>query len=388
MAGRVALRALYDYNPQQQDELPLREGELVYGLTKDKDDWWTGINASGRQGVFPGNYVEAVSQQTTVVTRQPAQAPFQANPMTNGGARNGGRGGAPGGRGGPTASNGLTKRMGGGGAGGAGGAGMPSQPPPGRKGGGAGGGRGGGGGGKGGGGDKKKARAPRAPDTLKFAVWGYNLANGTALMMMIMGTMSMIWGGSEFALNPTFNRTFGGSTDTFVGLGYLIGGVLVIVYEYFYGLFRPQEPSQIPTEGIVYIMLGIPGFLSLPCTIPATGLLLTGAAFMRATYMGEKGDKTRLKYNLNTILSFTFNYEIDWEGKRTSEGGDSNFISKLIEDYANLGELFVLSAYYTANIVLFILRYKEVADALAIARDEGVVTMSDSAPWAKGFGQV
>ena len=110
---------------------------------------------------------------------------------------------------------------------------------------------------------------------------------------------------------------------------------------------------------------------------------------MRATYNGEKGDSTRLRYNLNTLLSFTFNYEIDWEGKRKSDdNNETNFLSKLIEDYANLGELFVLTAYYTANIILFILRYKEVADALAIARDEGAVTMSDSAPWAKGFGQV
>ena len=184
MAGRVQLRALYDYNPQQQDELPLREGELVYGLSKDKDDWWTGTNASGRQGVFPGNYVERVAQQSAVATRQPAQVPFKANPMGNGAARKGGQAGIPaGGRGGPSAANGLTKR------GGAAGGNMPSRPPAAGKGGG-----GGGRGGKSGGG--KKARAPRAPNTLKFAVWGYNLANGSALMMIIMGTMSMVWGGT------------------------------------------------------------------------------------------------------------------------------------------------------------------------------------------------
>ena len=105
--------------------------------------------------------------------------------------------------------------------------------------------------------------------------------------------------------------------------------------------------------------------------------------------MGEKGDSTRLRYTLNTFLSFTFNYEIDWEGKRKDdEGNGASWLARLIEDYANLGELFLLSAYYAVNLVLFILRYKEVADALHIARDEGVVTMSDSAPWAKGFGQV
>ena len=61
-------RALYDYAPQGEGELPLQERELVYILEKSTEDaWWkakkraTGDDEEEPTGLIPNNYVEDVS---------------------------------------------------------------------------------------------------------------------------------------------------------------------------------------------------------------------------------------------------------------------------------------------------------------------------------------
>lgn len=49
-------RALYDYEPRDDDELALREGDIVQ-VTKVEDEWTTGL-LNGKTGMFPTNYVE------------------------------------------------------------------------------------------------------------------------------------------------------------------------------------------------------------------------------------------------------------------------------------------------------------------------------------------
>ncbi|XP_063976863.1 uncharacterized protein LOC135162389 isoform X5 [Diachasmimorpha longicaudata] len=52
-------RALYNYRPQNEDELELREGDTVYVMEKCDDGWFVGSSQrSGYFGTFPGNYVE------------------------------------------------------------------------------------------------------------------------------------------------------------------------------------------------------------------------------------------------------------------------------------------------------------------------------------------
>lgn len=60
--------ALYDYAPQGEHELILREGELVFILEKsDEDDWWKAKKKAPSEdeeeptGLIPNNYVEEVS---------------------------------------------------------------------------------------------------------------------------------------------------------------------------------------------------------------------------------------------------------------------------------------------------------------------------------------
>ncbi len=60
--------ALYEYIPQNDNELAMSEGELIYVLEKStEDDWWKAKKrAPGEEeeepvGLIPNNYVEEVS---------------------------------------------------------------------------------------------------------------------------------------------------------------------------------------------------------------------------------------------------------------------------------------------------------------------------------------
>lgn len=59
--------ALYDYHPQAENELEIKEGELVYVLEKSsEDDWWKAKKKASEDdddepvGLIPNNYVEEV----------------------------------------------------------------------------------------------------------------------------------------------------------------------------------------------------------------------------------------------------------------------------------------------------------------------------------------
>ena len=53
----ITVRALYEYKKDKDDELDLKENEVI-SVTKENDDGWLdGISDDGRTGLFPGNYV-------------------------------------------------------------------------------------------------------------------------------------------------------------------------------------------------------------------------------------------------------------------------------------------------------------------------------------------
>lgn len=60
--------AVYDYQPQGEGELEIREGDLLYVLEKSsEDDWWKAKKKAEQEdedepeGLVPNNYVEEVS---------------------------------------------------------------------------------------------------------------------------------------------------------------------------------------------------------------------------------------------------------------------------------------------------------------------------------------
>lgn len=77
MAFLSICTALYDYTPQSDNELDLKEGELIYILEKSgDDDWWKAKKrASGGEedepvGLIPNNYVEKVSSSRCYLLNQ------------------------------------------------------------------------------------------------------------------------------------------------------------------------------------------------------------------------------------------------------------------------------------------------------------------------------
>ncbi|KAM9331630.1 LOW QUALITY PROTEIN: SH3 domain-containing kinase-binding protein 1 [Pholidichthys leucotaenia] len=57
--GREQCKVLFPYEAQNEDELTIKEGDIINIITKDCADagWWMG-ELSGRQGVFPDNFVK------------------------------------------------------------------------------------------------------------------------------------------------------------------------------------------------------------------------------------------------------------------------------------------------------------------------------------------
>lgn len=60
--------AVYNYQPQGEGELEIKEGDLLYVLDKNgDDDWWKAKKKAERddedepEGLVPNNYVEEVS---------------------------------------------------------------------------------------------------------------------------------------------------------------------------------------------------------------------------------------------------------------------------------------------------------------------------------------
>jgi hypothetical protein len=85
-------KAVYDYQPQGEGELELREGDLLYILEKSvEDDWWKAKKKAERdeedepEGLVPNNYVEEVSY--TVMGRFMAQETGSSSLSVSLGAR-------------------------------------------------------------------------------------------------------------------------------------------------------------------------------------------------------------------------------------------------------------------------------------------------------------
>jgi len=71
------LRAVYDFEASDENDLSLHRGDEITLINKLNDDWWEGSKEDGSSGMFPSNYVEILKQATSPTTeiRKPAPPP-------------------------------------------------------------------------------------------------------------------------------------------------------------------------------------------------------------------------------------------------------------------------------------------------------------------------
>lgn len=64
MSVKEMCRVLFPYEAANDDELTLKEGDLITLLSREVADqgWWRG-ELRGKVGVFPDNFVEVVQQE-------------------------------------------------------------------------------------------------------------------------------------------------------------------------------------------------------------------------------------------------------------------------------------------------------------------------------------
>ncbi|XP_069552596.1 SH3 domain-containing kinase-binding protein 1 isoform X5 [Brachyistius frenatus] len=81
--GRELCKVLFPYEAQNEDELSLKEGEIINIVTKECADagWWMG-EIGGRQGVFPDNFVKLLDAEK----ERPKKPPPPSAPSAKHGA--------------------------------------------------------------------------------------------------------------------------------------------------------------------------------------------------------------------------------------------------------------------------------------------------------------
>ena len=62
-------KVLFDYDAEADDELTLKEGDLIRNIEKKEDGWWEG-ELYGRRGMFPENFVEEIKKQVPVAGKE------------------------------------------------------------------------------------------------------------------------------------------------------------------------------------------------------------------------------------------------------------------------------------------------------------------------------
>ncbi|KAG8213048.1 SH3 domain-containing protein [Butyriboletus roseoflavus] len=56
--AKVEAWAIWGWSSEDPNDLSFEAGEVIEVFTETNADWWTGRNRTGKQGLFPSNYVE------------------------------------------------------------------------------------------------------------------------------------------------------------------------------------------------------------------------------------------------------------------------------------------------------------------------------------------
>ncbi|EJD08583.1 uncharacterized protein FOMMEDRAFT_117069 [Fomitiporia mediterranea MF3/22] len=77
----VCAVVLYDYEAEEENEMPLTEGETIEQIEQIDEGWWSGVGAGGtKSGLFPANYVEIIEQAEEPAVEEQAQAAIPPPP--------------------------------------------------------------------------------------------------------------------------------------------------------------------------------------------------------------------------------------------------------------------------------------------------------------------
>nr|XP_022293722.1 SH3 domain-containing kinase-binding protein 1-like isoform X11 [Crassostrea virginica] len=58
---RKKAKVLFDYEPENEDELKIEVGDIVEVIKQEEEGWWEGV-LNGKTGVFPSNFVEVIEE--------------------------------------------------------------------------------------------------------------------------------------------------------------------------------------------------------------------------------------------------------------------------------------------------------------------------------------
>jgi len=70
-SGETAV-VTFDYEPQEENEIALVEGEVITNIIQLDEGWWQGENSKGEVGLFPSNYVELIPSAAPAAPAAPA----------------------------------------------------------------------------------------------------------------------------------------------------------------------------------------------------------------------------------------------------------------------------------------------------------------------------
>ena len=75
---------LYDYDAADDNELTLREGDVLTNVDQVDEGWWSATDAQGNVGLFPANYVELIeASEASEAPPAPPAPPPSTPPWTS-----------------------------------------------------------------------------------------------------------------------------------------------------------------------------------------------------------------------------------------------------------------------------------------------------------------
>ncbi|PKI83088.1 hypothetical protein MVES_003107 [Malassezia vespertilionis] len=74
ISGSQRATVLYDYEAAEDNELTLREGDVLTHIEQVDEDWWSAKDASGAVGLFPATYVELLEEQASAAAQSSPHA--------------------------------------------------------------------------------------------------------------------------------------------------------------------------------------------------------------------------------------------------------------------------------------------------------------------------